>query len=158
MTYTKFGWNKASLTACNFSKNGQFYLNFLSKKPLPIFLIKVFELFILWKNLPWKCSFFSKIWRSIIFYWVVVWYHFWPVLRYLRVLSKKFSFVTLVNISKSYENLNVKSSLKLKDLWKLYGLFCKSCRTLQGLGLWNCICSFKDIAQSCYHPKAFVCK
>ena len=105
VTYTKFGWNEvASSTACNFLKNGQFYLNFLEAKNLCLyFWLKYLNFFILQEKRPWKCSFFSKIPRSVISYWVVVRYHFWAVLRYLGVLSRKFSFVTLVNIKQKLQ-------------------------------------------------------
>ena len=47
-----------------------------------------------------KKEIFKKFRRSVISYWVVVLISFWPVLRYLSVLSKKPSLATLVNKAK----------------------------------------------------------
>ena len=71
----------------------------------------------------WKTDFFQNFKGPLFFNGWLHGCQFRPALRHLSVLSKKCSFATLVNMRQTLWHLNVKSSLKLNGLWKLYGSF-----------------------------------
>ena len=99
----KFWRNKiASSMARNFGTKCQLYLNFSERKnPLSIFLsnvkISVWSVLFFKKNVSEEVI-FSKFWRYVISTKWLHEYPFWPGLRHLSVLSKKYSSATLVNI------------------------------------------------------------
>ena len=120
VTYTKFWWNEIeSLATRNFAINAQFYMYFYKKKSLPIFLRNV--KISIWTFLFYKKNVFSKFQRDVISYWVFVRISFLTCFE-----TFKWSFATLVNGKQNLWYLNVKSSIKLNGLWKLYGQFNES--------------------------------
>ena len=70
-------WNEiASPTACNFTKNGKFYLNFLLMFLFPTNVKISIWTFLLYKKNSVKKYIYSKFQRAVISYWLVVWISF----------------------------------------------------------------------------------